>query len=180
MAELIVEYGTGVANANSYLSIDEFVDFAELLGYDPEIIPQERLEKRMMRATLIIDSRYRDDFPGKRATFEQGLEWPRVDAYYVDYYPIDVDVVPKEIKMALVETVFLLEQGRNLQPVVEKQGAIAMERVKADVIEEEVRYHSEAERMTEIYTVVEDVLSRITGGMSSRYDIKIIRVGGCG
>lgn len=178
--EFIPEDGTGVSGANSYLTVDEFIDLSELLGYDASDIDYPQIEKRLIRAAIILDSRYRDRFPGYRAYYDQGLEWPRTHSYYVDHTEIPSDIVPKEVKMAIVEIVNLIGTGATLQPTISAQGNIKSERVRADVVEEAIEYHAPVDLLTSQFTQIDDALSRITGGWGNRGFLRIVRVGGNG
>lgn len=176
--QLIPETGEGVVSANSYLTVDEFQDYADLLGYDYSDIELVDIERKLIRSSMFLDSEFRFRYPGDRKK-NQGLEWPRDGAEYIDGESIEEDIVPHEVKSALVEMFFIVNEGVNIQPNISAEGRVTMERVKADVIEEEKRYASGSSRFArDTYTAVEDALSRITGGLSSLYDLKIERVGG--
>lgn len=178
--QFIPEDGSGVQDANSYLSVDELIDYADILGYDANDISPEVIEKRLIRAAIILDSRFRDRYKGSRANEGQGLEWPRSDATYADGEKIPDTTIPREVKLGIVEIFFLIESGTDMQPTIQAQGNIKSERVKADVVEEEIHYTSDVERYEDIYVKVEDVMSRITGGLSDRFKLRIVRVGGNG
>ena len=177
--EFIVEDGTGLSNSNSYLSVDKFKDYSDLYGYDYTGLSDTQIERYLMRGTIIIDSQFRSRFPGYRAVSGQALEFHRGDAYYVDGDMIDSESVPKEVENALVEMVYSLNSGVNPQTNILPEGALKEERVKVDVIEEQKKYAttSGGPKRT-IIVAVEDAMSRITGGIGSLYDLKIIRSGG--
>lgn len=178
MAVFVPETGDGLENANSYLSLEDFKDISDLFDYDYSDFTDSQIEARLIRSTMILDSEYRMDFPGKRETDEQALEWPRHGAVYVDGADIDTGVVPKEVQYATVEMFYSLATG-TAQPVLSSNGAVAMERDRVEgAVERERRYRSDYNYRRDIYTTVTDALSRITGGLSSYSKLKIIRVGG--
>jgi hypothetical protein len=75
---LVVEDGTGLANAESYLSVADATDYFVRYGnpaWNGEI---PDLEAALRRATQYIDSEYR--FKGCKLTPTQALQWPR-DGY---------------------------------------------------------------------------------------------------
>jgi hypothetical protein len=79
---LVVEDGTGLANAESYVSVANCVAYATARGgvFPGTDVPGS--EAALRRATAFIDNTYRTRFTGYR-TFRraQALEWPRVGAY---------------------------------------------------------------------------------------------------
>lgn len=175
--QFIPETGEGIPGANSYLTVEEFQDYSDFLGYDSGQSLQE-IEQKLIRSSAFLDSEFRFRYPGDRKK-GQGLEWPREDATYIDGEDIAEDVVPHEVKIATVELYHIVNQGTNIQPNISAEGRVTMERIKADVIEEEKRYIAGGSRLArDTYTAVEDALSRITGGLASLYDLKIERVGG--
>lgn len=176
--DFVYETGEGLSDANSYLSTDEFLDFAFMLGYDVDTSNYDDIERKLMRGTLVLDSDFRNRFPGTRATITQALEFPRNNAYYIDGASIANNVIPKEIKMALTELFFLIESGTNLQPTIDPSGNLSMERIKVDSIEEERRYMRSGGGVLSKYKVVEDALSRITGGLAGAAQVTLHRAGG--
>lgn len=174
--DIIVEDGTGVENANTYLSIEEFQDIADMLGYSYSEFTTDAIMQKLIRSSIILDSTYRYGFPGTRLKNEQGLEWPREEAHYYDGGEIASSVVPKEVKYGLVEMVYAL--GNNLQPVVSANGSIKEERVKVDVIEDHKKYNYVNKFDRPLIFAVDDVMSKITGGAGARYKLSIQRIGG--
>ena len=78
---LIVEDGTGLANADAYVSANDVLTYATLHGYAFSLSDAAAADAAIRRATQFIDS-YRARFPGYRAKRRlQGLEWPRVGAF---------------------------------------------------------------------------------------------------
>jgi hypothetical protein len=90
---LIVEDGTGKADAQSYVDVagaDAYhaargnAAWATSTAEDGTATtrPAEEREAALLRATAFIDATYRDRFPGYRARGRaQALEWPRVGAF---------------------------------------------------------------------------------------------------
>jgi len=73
---LIVEDGTGVPYADSYVSLTDATAYCTALGHSAwaGAIPADQ-ESALRRATQYLDTRYR--YAGKRITTTQALEWPR-------------------------------------------------------------------------------------------------------
>ncbi len=70
----------GAANADSYVTLEEAAAYAA--AYYGPVFTESLGEAVLRRATLYIDTVYRDRFTGRRTNrFAQSLEWPRVGAY---------------------------------------------------------------------------------------------------
>jgi len=105
---LIIEDGTGVEDANTYLSLADARELASTRGItlsasDPELSGQ--LVSAADRLTT-----YENRFTGVRMTGIQGLSYPRANSYrYGSSFPNDA--IPKELKLAQVMLVSILEEG---------------------------------------------------------------------
>lgn len=75
----IVEDGTGLANANSYTSV-EFADayFGDRGNDDWVALNQQRKEQALVNATDFIDVRFHNRFRGRAQFDSQALKFPRV------------------------------------------------------------------------------------------------------
>jgi hypothetical protein len=79
---LVVEDGTGKANAESYVSVADCAAYAtkRALSFPGTDVPNSEAALRL--ATAFIDNTYRARFTGYRTYRRaQALEWPRVGAY---------------------------------------------------------------------------------------------------
>ncbi len=78
-----IEDGTGVANANSYLSVADATDYHAERGDDvwADATPST-MAKALVRATDYIEATYRAR--GNPLTASQGLQWPRVGDWGLD------------------------------------------------------------------------------------------------
>lgn len=94
---LIVENGTLVANANSYVSVANFIEWADARGVTYPALPE--LQQKILRAMDYIESL---DFVGQKHEETQALQWPR-DYVYIDGYSIESDEIPPEVKKAVYE-----------------------------------------------------------------------------
>jgi hypothetical protein len=111
---LIIENGTLVANANSYVTLQEIVDYATRrnvsLGANSDVIIRQ-----LIIATDYIDGR-EQAFQGKRVSSTQSLCWPRTDVCLFDEDILDT-VIPSRLKRAQMELVLAQAQGVTLLPV---------------------------------------------------------------
>lgn len=106
-ATIIVEDGTNVTNANSYVSVSDFTAFLDernltLSGsYDEEDL-------------LILAMDYVDqlEFKGSKRRYDQSLQWPRVNVYLDSYYN-DVDNIPTELKNGLMQAAYAIDSGND-------------------------------------------------------------------
>ncbi|PWJ88363.1 hypothetical protein C8D77_11185 [Mesorhizobium loti] len=158
---LVVEDGTGLAGANSYVSV---ADFEAYLDSRATALPSGDEEGALIRATDFIDGEYRLRFPGKRLLGRtQALEWPRKEA--VDQFgeDIDDDEVPVEIKNATCEAaVRELADPGSLSPDLERGGKI--KELKAGSVD--ITYTDGAPAET-IFSIIDKALSGIIGKRST-------------
>lgn len=118
---LIVEDGTGLPNAESYVSTDDADTYNANRGNTLwATITTEEKEQCLRRATEYITGEYRLRWKGRRVLFTQALDWPRVGVVLDDfggsqgrnnfgsYYQFQVpyNIVPVEIKSACCELAF--------------------------------------------------------------------------
>jgi len=97
---MIVENGTGLPNADSYVSIEFADDYFSARGVSGwGALTVEQKEQSLIRATDFIDNIYQ--WYGKKATTEQSLRFPRVNL--TDYEGMLVIGVPYCLKKAVCE-----------------------------------------------------------------------------
>lgn len=185
---LIVENGSGIAGADSYVATADCAAYATARGltFGTDALGDAALR----RATSYIDNTYRLRFPGYR-TFRraQVLEWPRTNAYYtypepmgdapyfVDprmLYPFDLigaNTIPPEIVTATCEAAIReYAQPGVLLPDLERGGMIT--NLKAGSVE--VRYAGGAPAQT-VFQAVGAALSGLIGARNT-YSARAQRV----
>lgn len=119
---LIVEDGTIVANANTYVSAATLTSYATARGITLVSAP----ELLLIQAMDYLESK---DFIGVKDTRDQTTEWPRFGAY-IDGYPIDTNYIPQLLKDAQCEIAIAIDISQD--PSVAIQPAVKTETV--DVI----------------------------------------------
>lgn len=174
----VVEDNTGLSNATSYVSVSEMEQYWFNLGYTFDGLTDNDKKRLLNKSTINIDNSYRMGFPGYRATDTQSLEWGRVGAFYLDGYDIPDGVVPIEVKNAVNEMAYLINQGNDPNAIISKSGKIIAESSKVDVISESVKYEEGTTLYQDIYTSVDNALSRITGGVNDYFTLTVLRAGG--
>lgn len=127
---LIVEDGSGVAGANSYVSVADAKVWAGARGLTLPSADAD-IEKLIVKAMDLVES-YRSRFSGSKTDSAQALQWPRTGAS-LDGAELDDDVIPTELKSAVYQLAFEA-QSTDLQPTGSGQEVL---REKVDVIETE-------------------------------------------
>lgn len=135
--ELVVEDGTGVPGADSYVTIEEANLYHIKMGNtDWESSTDLNRKAAMLRkAAKYLDGTYGNRIAGKSKTPDQGLLFPMVGAFYVDGTEVDPDSVPQVYKDAQCEVALLALQGVSL--TTEVTSGPRLKRRKTDVLEKE-------------------------------------------
>lgn len=105
-----VEDGTGLAAANAYITEANADDYHAGRGHVDWTGSQALKEAAIVRATDYIDKRFGKKFRGFSSFSDQGLEWPRLDAFDNDdfLYPD----IPTQLQKACAEYALIsLRQG---------------------------------------------------------------------
>lgn len=103
MATIIVEDGTIVANANSYVTEADLASYAADRGITITGDPSELL----VRATDYLETL---KFIGARETRDQPLEWPRIGVIIdgFNYLPTEI---PEDLKQGQMEVALSIDSG---------------------------------------------------------------------
>ncbi len=114
---LIVEDGTGVANANTYADLAYARAFATNTGLVGLPTDDEAAKAALLRAMAYIESRPYQGYPSSAT---QALVWPRKGVLYSGYQLLD-NYIPEPIKKAQVVAATLIGNGIELLPTVSGQ-----------------------------------------------------------
>lgn len=109
---LIVEDGSIVTGANSYISESEYSAWANArFGDSRETLPANdaAIEALVLRA---MDYFEQLNFIGRKQTQDQPLQWPR-SFVVIDGYGIQPDTIPDEVKNAIYELTYAEEKGEG-------------------------------------------------------------------
>ena len=107
---LIVEDGTGLDDANAYITVAYATDYHQLRCNDGWQGPVSEQEAAIIRATEWLDRHY--DFqgsrvvigdPGSPSVLPQALAWPREGVRHSDGIAVPSDAVPVEVERATAE-----------------------------------------------------------------------------
>lgn len=165
---MIVEDGTGLPGAESYVSTDTVAAYAEARGLSwPDGTSDDAGEAACRRGTSFIDNTYRKRFTGyKTKRRNQALEWPRIGAYVytpnntpylanVGYYDPSYDYIasneiPVEVINATCEAAIKeLASPGILSPDLDRGNAV--KRLKAGSVE--IEYGASASSTTTFQTI---------------------------
>ena len=125
---LVIENGSVVANANSYVTLAEYREWANARGIsasDSDAV----LERRILRS---MDYFEQLNFIGNKANENQPLQWPRTEAL-IDGYYADATEIPAQVKRALYEAIKVEADGysnlntQDRRTIREKIGDIEIE-----------------------------------------------------
>lgn len=109
---LIVEDGTIVSNANTYVSEAEFTSF--LSARRITLSGDYTSEQLILIAMDYVESL---SYKGVKMSHNQALQWPRQDVYIDGYYN-NVDNIPKQLKNGLMQTAAAVDAGNSPQAVL--------------------------------------------------------------
>lgn len=170
---MIVQNDDGlIANANSYLTVAEFVAYHEAGGNTTAAeADQDAIEFALVKATRFVDARFR--FVGQKLNGrDQTTQWPRIGAYDRDRDPIDG--IPRELKEAVSEYAARIVAGTDLLPDPEQTAngaAIQSKAEKVGPIEESVTYAQGARYELPRYPLADNML-RSAGLVVSGGDLR--------
>lgn len=95
---ITVEDGSGLTNSNSYVTLEEANAYFTAKG-----VVLTLTDETLVNATQYVDVTYSNSFNGKKATFEQALEWPRSTFWSTQGFRIESFTIPKVLKTAVFE-----------------------------------------------------------------------------
>lgn len=154
---LIVEDGTGLATAQSYISVADASTYHTAHGNSAwaAAATDALREAALVRATAAIDGL--KAWKGYRSNQTQALAWPRIGVVDTDGYEFDYDDIPQKLKDALCEGALLeLATAGSLTPALERGGAVRREKIGSL----ETEYEPGASRKT-VYTIIDNLLSSL-------------------
>jgi len=157
---LIVEDGTGLDPvANSYQSVGDLRNYAELRGVDLTNKSNQDLETVMIKAMDFLENQ-RGKYKGQKVSASQPLEWPRSDVYDVDLpgelHPFNQ--IPRLLKYAQL-ALALEALDHDLQPNRNLTGQGSITKEKVGDIEVTYSVDKPAQNFTSAFTKPAGMLS---------------------
>lgn len=153
---LIVEDGTTVANANTYVSDSDYTTYATARGKSVGADATTR-EQELIQAMDYIEAL---SFKGTKNTKAQALQWPRSDVY-VDGFEVEDDEIPQLLKDGQMEVAILIAGGTNPLGIIDR----ATSREKLDTLEVE---YQESANPTVIARTINAKLKKLINSASGR------------
>lgn len=160
---LIVEDGTAVQNAESYVTVAYADTYWSKRQHDATLYTRwntgttELKEGALREASAYLDAVYGANYKGTRRGYVQGLLWPRRGALDSGGYPLPD--LPEELKKATCELAVRSYSAR-LSPDSERENQIKREKKVIGPITKEVEYVDGASTETR-YGVVEGMMATL-------------------
>lgn len=129
---LIIEDGTVVANANSYVTLVEYRAFALARGVVVPAVDADA-EVQLIEAMDYLEAQ-RSKYQGHKTDDAQALQWPRTGVTIDCYIIVSSDAIPNELKQAQMRLAMEVNAGNILMPTSDGR---VVKREKVDVIERE-------------------------------------------
>ncbi len=141
--QFVIEDGTCVANANSY------VDLATAVQYQTDrnrtawlSLTEDEQKASLIRATQYVDALY--NWKGRRKFESQCLSFPRVEIINSDGF--EVNGIPSALKKAVLEASFYGYKAELFTVRTDEAGALKRDKKKVDgAVEVEQEYFSASE-----------------------------------
>lgn len=179
---LIVEDGTGLPTANSYLSVAAADTYYADIGGNAAWSALDNADKeaKLIASCSALEIKYRGKWIGAKAHSVQRLAWPRaakVDTltplYDLDSIAIPVDAVPEAILTAQAEVMAITLSGGSFTttPIARND---MLKRKKTDVLESE--WFEGAPTQT-LYPYIDQILYGYASGASSGVPTIDMRLG---
>ena len=152
---IVVENGTVVSGANSYVTEAELATYAA----DRGVTISGTASVLLIQAMDYLESL---NYIGIKYSEDQPLQWPR-DEVYIDGYYIERTTIPNELKNGQLAAALAIDAGNNPLSTVDR----ATKREKVDVIEVEYMDNAPAEAVVRtINAAMRKLLASSTGGSS--------------
>ena len=129
---LVVEDGTGVSGANTYITVDDFLTYIDNRGLSYSAgSDHDDIAANLIKATDYIEGK-RKRFQGDKTAAANALQFPRTDCY-VDGTALESDEIPNILKNAQAQIAYDLDA----LSIDQAKPAIAASS-KGDIIREKV------------------------------------------
>lgn len=165
---LIPEDGTGLVDADSYISVAYADDYHSSFGNSQwALLTTGQKEIAIRKATEHLDFTYQ--WKGVLFSENQSLGWPRSSAYDKEGRDIS-EMVPELVKKATAELALKASSGSLVSDV---SGGLAVKKRKVDAIETE---YFEGAKVQIQYTHINRMLSGLITGMAGGIFVDLVRV----
>lgn len=145
VAAFVVENGTGLAAANSYLSEADADQYHEDYGNPAAwtALTSAQKTEHLVKATRYLDGTYQDRWKGTRNSRAQGLDWPRnfvqIDGFHLPTTPLPPSLADATAIMALSSA------GEDVFPDVTNPGTLTAKSEKVGPIARSQTFYSQSQ-----------------------------------
>lgn len=155
---LIVEDGSIVENANTYVSLADCANYNIMMGNSAwTTYAQVDRETAILRAMRWLEN-FEARWQGYRTDRTQVLAWPRTGMVDLDGYDLDENYIPMAIKDALCEAAWQELQAKDVfNPGVGEGGEVLEKSVKAGPVEASYKY-AQATKLAGAFPAIMDKL----------------------
>lgn len=146
--------------AEAYGDLEGFKAWADDRGYSYPLGSgaDAEIDAALLKGTDYLEGRYRTRWKGRKTDSTQALAWPRKNVRDEDGVLLDDDVIPTRVIHASYEATRRILDGIDLQPDLERGGAVRREMVKAGPVETETEYSDNAAVLTS-FTSIDGLLA---------------------
>lgn len=117
---LIVENGTGLSTAESFISVTAADTRHSNLGNTNwATLSTAQKEEALRRGTIYMEQAYRDRWQGNRHVTTQALSWPRNGVVVDGFITVESNIVPADIANACADLAFKAS-AEDLAPDLER------------------------------------------------------------
>lgn len=174
MAAIILEDGSGVPNANSYVDAAAITEFLTLMGIPiGDNTPEQLAVVSAMYIGVSVNC-----WPGCRTTTVQGMDWPRKGAYISSCSdaPFPSDKIPEQLKRAQLFAALASAQGINLFPTYDPTANGIKREELGPMKTEYFGGNSDTYGMMPTLPAVSRLLDELTGDACGGGRFKVVRV----
>jgi hypothetical protein len=163
---LVVENGTGLSTAESYVSADDADTYLVARGAPAtwEAASDVKRQQALRVATEWLDARMMYRWLGQVVSASQALAWPRAGVYDINDVYVASDAVPTAVERATAEAAAaFIEDASSLQPGNADAGDVEVETVKLGSVTHtrELRSSSGA---PQVIATVDSILRKLARG----------------
>lgn len=175
---LIIEDGTIVAGANSWLTLAEWAAYLANFGRVPTGTDDEQ-NVMLIKAQRAISTRY--IFDGSLVDQAQATILPRYWSKPIKGFTIAADAIPQDFKDAQAELAWSIHDGADpfADATAGATGPLIKDMAKAGPVETEQEYGSGGDpfdpRSMSNYTATNDLLRPYLAAGSSKYQVQMVR-----
>lgn len=165
-SDLVVETGSGSANANSYESIVN-ADLYQADHNDPVAttwsdVTDFRKEIALKNATQYLDAVYGEKWLGRRSNSGQRLDWPRQGIVDRDGFAVLSTTMPRVLleATAILAHLDITETSGLLPDLAASTGNVKREFKKVGPLEKETEFFGAADRF-KTFSLVEELIDEV-------------------